>query len=162
MHVSKNTVVSFHYTLADEAGNIVENSRDSDQPNVYLHGAGNILPGLESAIEGKQVGDAVSATLAAQDAFGLHKDNNQQRVPLKYLKHEGKLKIGQQVRLQTEHGTHVGTVIKVGKFNADVDMNHPLAGQTVTFNVDVIEIREATAEEQTHGHAHGPGGHHHH
>ena len=162
MQIEKNTVVSFHYTLSDETGQTVENSRDGDQPTVYLHGANNILPGLESALAGKQTGDKVTVTLEPSAAFGNKEDNAVQRVPAKYLKHEGRLNPGKTVRISTDKGTRIGTVVKVGKFNVDVDMNHPLAGQSVTFDIAVIDVREASSEELAHGHAHGPGGHHHH
>ncbi|MBL4827201.1 MAG: peptidylprolyl isomerase [Spongiibacteraceae bacterium] len=159
MQISKNKVVSFHYCLFNEAGEEVESTRKSE-PSLCLVGAGNILSGLERAMSGKVVGDTFKADLQAYEAYGVRQDN-QQRVPAKYLKHEGKLRPGQQVRIQLDSGVKLGTVIKVGKFNVDVDMNHPLAGQCVCFDVEIVDIREGTQEEITHGHAHGAGGHQH-
>lgn len=161
MHASKNKVVTFHYTITNGHGEIKESSREIGAPSVYLHGANNIMPALEKALEGKSAGESISVTLTPAEAYGERKPNMTQRVPAKYLKHEGKLKVGQAVRIQTDKGSQAATVLKVGKFNVDVDFNHPLAGQTVTFNIELIEIRDASAEEIAHGHAHGPGGHHH-
>lgn len=160
MQASKDKVVSFHYTLSNQAGEEVETSRDHE-PNLFLFGHGNILPGMENTMEGKSVGDTFNAVLSPIEAFGVRKDDNVQRVPAKYLKHEGKMKPGQTVRMQTNQGTQVGTVVKVGKFNVDVDMNHPLCDQTVSFAIEIIDIRDATNDELAHGHAHGAGGHQH-
>jgi FKBP-type peptidyl-prolyl cis-trans isomerase SlyD len=161
MNISNNSVVSFHYTLADEAGKIVEDSHRDGTPSVYLHGAGNILSGLEQALLGKAVGDNIKVTLAPYAAYGLRNANKIERVPAKYLKHEGKLKPGKLVRIDSNQGMKTATVVKVGKFSVDVDMNHPLAGQTISFDIEIVDIRQATAEELSHGHAHGPGGHQH-
>ena len=116
------------------------------------------MQGVEDALEGKSTGDTLTVELSAEQAFGVRKEGLQQRVPAKYLKHEGKMKPGQTVRINTEQGVKAGTVIKVGKFNVDVDMNHPLADQSITFDIEVIDIRSATADEIAHGHAHGKGG----
>jgi len=92
------------------------------------------------------------------DGYGLRNVNNTQRIPTKYLKHEGKLSAGQTINVNTDKGVKPGTIIKVGKFNADVDMNHPLAGKNLHFDVEIIDIRAATEEEIAHGHVHGSGG----
>lgn len=161
MNISNNTVVSFHYTLTDESGNIVEDSHKDDTPSVYLHGANNILPGLEQALAGHEISDNIKVTLEPYAAYGLRNVDKIERISAKYLKHEGKLKPGQVVRIDSNQGVKTATVVKVGKFNVDVDMNHPLAGQTISFNIDIVDIREASADEVGHGHAHGPGGHQH-
>ena len=161
MIISNNTVVSFHYTLADESGNIVEDSRKDDTPSVYLHGANNILGGLEQALTGLQVGDKKKVSLQPHAAYGLRNASKIERVPAKYLKHEGKLKAGKIVRIDSNHGVKTATVLKVGKFSVDLDMNHPLAGQSIHFDVEITDIRQASPEEIAHGHAHGPVGHHH-
>lgn len=160
MQIADRTVVQFHYTLKDAAGAILESSRDAE-PTAYLHGVGGILPALERELAGKQVGDSLAVTLAPADAFGERRPNSQQRISAKYLRHEGKLKPGQAVSLNTDDGVISATVVKVGKFSVDVDLNHPLAGQTVTFEIDIVNVRAATEEELAHGHAHGEGGHHH-
>ena len=150
----------FHYTLRDEAGKELESSRGSD-PSAYLHGAHNIIPGLESAMAGKAAGDIFSATLAPEDAYGLRSPEKTQRVPMKHLVFKGKLRPGMVVQLSTNEGMRSVTVTKAGRHSADIDTNHPLAGQTLTFDIEIVSVREASPEELTHGHAHGPGGHHH-
>ncbi len=161
MQIENGAVVSFLYTLNDTAGNTIETNRDGDHPAVYLHGANNVVPKLEAAFAGKQAGDHFELTLAPADAYGERRDNAIERVPAKYLKHESKLTPGQAVQINTKEGSMLVTVVKVGKFSVDVDSNHPLAGQTLHYVIDVVDVRAATAEEKAHGHAHGAGGHHH-
>ncbi|MCG8613422.1 MAG: peptidylprolyl isomerase [Pseudomonadales bacterium] len=164
--ITKNVVAMFHYTLHNEAGDEVENSRAGD-PIAYLHGYGNVIPGLEKAMEGKAPGESFEVTVAPEEGYGVRQENNSQRVPIKHLmewqESKGKVKIrpGMVVAVNTEQGVRQVTVVKVGKFNVDVDTNHPLAGKTLTFKVDVVELRAASDSEISHGHAHGPGGHHH-
>ncbi len=160
MQIDKHSVVSFHYTLSDENGQQLESSLGGD-PSLYLHGADNIISGLEAAMAGRSAGDSFSVTLAPEQAYGVRRDDQQQRMPAKYLKHEGKLRPGQVVRFNTDQGPRTATVVKVGKFSVDVDLNHPLAGRTLTFAIEIEDVRAATEEEIAHGHAHGPGGHQH-
>lgn len=160
MQITKNCVVSFHYSLKNDQGEELENSQGGD-PSLYLHGANNIITGLEKAMEGKSAGDNFEVDLSPADAYGERRDDMTQRVPAKYLKHEGKLHPGQMVRINTDKGMRSATVLKVGKFSVDVDMNHPLAGQQLHFSISVTDVRAATAEEVQHGHAHGVGGHQH-
>lgn len=160
MTITAGKVVQFHYDLFAEDGSQLESSRQQEAM-AYLHGANNIIAGLEKAFEGKSAGDSFEVTLAPADAYGERQPNMQQRVSAKYLKHAGKLKPGMQVQVNTEQGPRVVTVLKVGLKTVDVDGNHPLAGRTLRFVVDVVEVREASEDEKSHGHAHGPGGHHH-
>ncbi len=160
MQIDKHSVVSFHYTLSDENGQQLESSLGGD-PSLYLHGADNIISGLEAAMAGRSAGDSFSVTLAPEQAYGARRNDQQQRMPAKYLKHEGKLRPGQVVRFNTDQGPRTATVVKVGKFSVDVDLNHPLAGRTLTFAIEIEDVRAATEEEIAHGHAHGPGGHQH-
>jgi FKBP-type peptidyl-prolyl cis-trans isomerase SlyD len=161
MQIENGSVVSFFYTLSDTAGNTLESNRDSDA-TVYLHGAKNIVPKLEAAFAGKKAGDHFELTLEPLDAYGEHRANAIQRVPAKYIKYAThKLKPGQAVQLSTDEGVTLVTVVKVGKFSVDVDTNHPLAGQTLKYAIDIADVRAATDEEKAHGHAHGVGGHHH-
>ena len=160
MQIEKNKVVNFHYRLSDESGTEIENSYDGD-PVAYLHGHRNIIQGLEQAMVGKQAGDSFEISVSPELGYGLRKENQQQRVPIKHLLTRGKLKPGMMVSVQTEHGPRQVTVVKVGKFNVDVDTNHPFAGKVLNFAVEVLEVRDASAEEVSHGHAHGKGGHHH-
>ena len=160
MSISKNSVVQFHYTLKDETGEQIETTNGSD-PMAYLHGHNNIIPGLEKAMEGHAQGDTFSVTIEPADGYGLRKDNSLQRIPLKHLRGAKKWKPGMVAWVETEHGQRQVTVVKVGKFNVDCDLNHPLAGKVLTFDIEIVEMREATEEEKAHGHAHGVGGHHH-
>lgn len=160
MNIAPETVVVFHYTLRNEEGEELESSRGAD-PTAYLHGANNIIPGLETAMTGKSAGDIFSATVAAEQAYGLHNPEKVQRVPVKHLLFKGKLRPGMVVQLNTSDGRIPVTVTKAGRHSADIDTNHPLAGQSLTFDIEIVDVRAATAEELSHGHAHGPGGHHH-
>tara|TARA_B110000503_G_scaffold39815_1_gene65409 strand:- start:17258 stop:17740 length:483 start_codon:yes stop_codon:yes gene_type:complete len=160
VQIGPDTVVNFHYTLRDDAGKELESSRGGD-PATYLHGANNIIPGLESAMTGKADGESFSATVNPEDGYGLRDEDRVQRVPIKHLSFKGKLRAGAVVQLSTSEGLRTVTVVKPGRHTADIDTNHPLAGQTLTFEIEVLETRSASAEELSHGHAHGPGGHQH-
>ena len=160
MNIANNTVVAFFYELRDGGGQLLEGNI-GETPTLYLHGANNIIPGLEEAMAGRQAGDSFEVTLPPEQAYGLVQENQQQRIPAKYLKHEGKLSPGKIVRFNTDQGQRTATVVKVGKFSVDIDTNHPLAGKTLTFNITIDSVREATDEERQHGHAHGVGGHQH-
>ena len=157
MNVEKRKVVAFHYTLTNDQGEQLESSRER-QPMIYLHGAGNLIPGLEKAMAGRETGDQFQVTVAPADAYGERDPARLQRIPAKKFGNTRDLKPGYLVSLQTKRGPVQAVVVKVGRFNVDVDLNHPLAGQTLTFDVEITDVREATAEEISHGHAHGPGG----
>ncbi len=160
--VAQNTVVTFHYRLSTEDGNELENSHGGD-PMAYLHGHKGVIRGLETAMVGKVAGDSFTATVQPADGYGLRNEEKQQRVPIKHLRvpKKAKLRPGMIVGVETEKGPQQVTIVKVGKFNVDVDSNHPLAGKVLTFDVEVQSVREASADEISHGHAHGVGGHHH-
>jgi FKBP-type peptidyl-prolyl cis-trans isomerase SlyD len=160
LNIGPESVVTFHYTLRDEAGTELENSRGSDA-SAYLHGANNIIPGLEAAMAGKSSGDVFTATVEPEQAYGLRNPEKTQRVPMKHLSFKGKLRPGMVVQLSTSEGMRPVTVTKAGRHSADIDTNHPLAGQALTFDIEIVDVRAASAEELGHGHAHGPGGHHH-
>lgn len=160
MQAAPRTVVAFHYNLLDSDNHTIETTRDGE-PSLCLLGTNNVLPGLEQAMLGKSVGDVFSVTLTPERAYGLRDEKRKERISLKYLKHEGKLLPGKIVRINSNQGVKTATVIKVGKFNADLDLNHPLAGQTITFEVEIMDVRAASQEEIEHGHAHGVGGHQH-
>jgi FKBP-type peptidyl-prolyl cis-trans isomerase SlyD len=160
MQIDNGSVVSFHYTLSDADGKVLETSRD-DHPTEYLHGASNILPKLEQAFAGKQTGDRFQVQLTPEEGYGERRADAVERVPAKYLKHAGKLQPGQAVRLNTKDGPMLVTVVKVGKFSVDVDSNHPLAGLHLGYDIEITDVRVATEEEKEHGHAHGVGGHNH-
>ena len=151
MHISPNKVVTVHYNFCDDNQNIIENTYDIGKPTVYLHGRGQMVRGFESHLSQVTKGQKLSFSLMPADAYGLKNVNNTQRIPVKYLKHEGKLTAGMPIKVNTDTGVRHGTIIKVGKFNADVDMNHPLAGKNLNFEVEVIDIREATDSEISNG-----------
>ncbi len=157
MHIGKDTVVGFHYTLKDASGGVLESS-DGGEATIYLHGNGSLFPALEKALEGKSAGDSIEETLSPEDTYGQPKADAQARVPKKHLLTKGKLMPGQVVHVNTEHGARQATVVKVGLKTVDIDTNHPLAGQTLTFAITVDSVRAATAEEISHGHVHGHGG----
>ena len=160
MIIEQNKAVSFSYQLYDENGQFIEDG-GKEEPVTFLCGHHNIIRGLEAAMLGHKTGDEFSVTVEPSQGYGSYQANRQQRVPIKHLMNKGRLRSGMIVSIQTEQGVRQGTVIKVGKFNVDVDTNHPLAGKTLRFDVEVLEVREAGSEEIAHGHAHGSGGHHH-
>lgn len=159
--IEKNKVVTFFYRLSDTNGRVTEDNF-KQTPMAYLHGHGNLFPALEKAIEGLSEGDEKSITLSANEAYGPKKSGATKKVPIKHLlgKHK-KLLPGMLVKINTEQGAVDGSVIKAGRFMVEVDFNHPLAGVDVVFDVKITELRDATSEELSHGHAHGVGGHHH-
>lgn len=159
MQIQENSVVQFHYTLS-ENGTELESSRKGS-PLLYLHGHNQMFPKVEAELTGKEVGDKLQLTLAPADAYGERQDDAIQSVQVKHLQGAKKWKPGMVAWLRTEQGERQVTVVKVGMFKAEVDTNHPFAGKTVTFDLEVINIREATADEIAHGHAHGEGGHNH-
>jgi len=163
MKIADNTVVQFHYTLKDEAGEEIESSLGGDAM-AYLHGHDNMLVGVEKALTDKEAGEKFSITLQPEDAYGERQEDAIQRVPAKHLQgavKNVKWKAGMVANVQTEQGQRQVTVVKSGKFMVTVDMNPPLAGKVLTFDLDVIDVRAATTEEIEHKHAHGVGGHHH-
>ena len=164
MQISAEKVVSFHYKLNDVDGTLLETSYEAD-PTLYLHGHKNVLAALEDELEGKSTGDKFAVTLTPEQAYGERKEGAVQRIPIKHLNNhaaiKNKLKPGSRVSVNTQHGPWEAVVLKVGKFNVDIDSNHPLAGKTLTFEVEITAVRDATAEELAHGHAHGVGGHNH-
>jgi FKBP-type peptidyl-prolyl cis-trans isomerase SlyD len=157
MNIAADKVVSFHYTLSNTVGEVLESSREH-APMTYLHGSGHIIRGLENALEGKCAGDAFQVVLQPADAYGEKNPANMQRISAKHVPNAQSVKPGQVIGLQTRQGPVRVTVVKVGRFNIDVDANHPLAGQVLTFDVEVTGVRDATAEEKSHGHVHGAGG----
>ncbi|SRR5690554_6134278 len=160
MEIQKDRVVSFHYTLKDEDGKELETSRGGE-PLAYLHGHGNIVDGLEEALEGKSEGESFSVTVSPEKGYGPRREGLVQRVPVKHLQGAKTWKPGMIAAVQTDQGPRQVVVQKVGRFMADVDLNHPMAGRTLVFDVEVMKVREADPEELSHGHAHGDGGNHH-
>ena len=160
MIAERDSVVRFHYTLCDEGGTAIESSRDRE-PVAVLQGHGNVLPGVDDALAGRSAGERFSVTLAPEQAYGARREGRTERVPRKRVRGPKRLQPGDPVVIRTLDGPREVTVIKVGRTVVDVDLNHPLAGRTLQFDIEVLEVREATAEEIAHGHVHGPGGHQH-
>lgn len=161
MRIEQNKVVTFNYRLREEGGPELENNYDT-VPMVYLHGHDNLLTGLEEALSGLGVGESKTIVLPPEQAYGLRRENANQRIPIKHIasKHK-RLLPGMLIKVNTENGLANARVVKPGKFMVEVDTNHPFAGKTLVFDVTIAEIRDATADEIAHRHAHGPGGHHH-
>jgi FKBP-type peptidyl-prolyl cis-trans isomerase SlyD len=160
MKIAHEKVVSIHYTLTNKEGTVLDSSSGSD-PLAYLHGFGNIIPGLENALEGKATGDKLSVTVEPEQGYGARDERLVQAVPRSAFKGVEELSPGMQFQAQGPQGTRLVVVTQVADDEVTVDANHPLAGQTLHFDVEVSEVRDATAEELEHGHVHGPGGHHH-
>jgi FKBP-type peptidyl-prolyl cis-trans isomerase SlyD len=160
MKIESNTVATFHYDLADAAGAAIESSR-AGSPLAVLHGAGNVIPGIEAALAGHGVGDRFSVTVPPGQGYGERREGLTQRVPKKYFRDGNRLRAGDTTILSSKEGQRVVTVVKVGQSVIDVDLNHPMAGRTLVFDIEVVSVRAATPEEIEHGHAHEPGGHAH-
>ncbi|MBB1060044.1 FKBP-type peptidyl-prolyl cis-trans isomerase [Marilutibacter spongiae] len=158
MEIADRRVASFHYTLTNDEGHVIDKS--SEQALSYLHGAGNIVPGLEKALAGKKAGDKLKVAVAPEEGYGARHDGLVQKVPLEAFKGVENVQPGMQFQAQTGGGPVLVTVTEVGDSEVTVDGNHPLAGQTLHFDVEVTEVREATDDEQQHGHVHGAGGVH--
>lgn len=161
MQAEKDKVVSFHYRVSEEPGSEVENSYGRD-PMAVLFGHGNIIPGLEQAMTGRAAGDKFDVVVAPEQAYGQRREDFVQRVPKKYFRDGETLKSGMPTVLNTRDGQRSVTVVKVGSSVIDVDLNHPLAGKTLRFAVEITDVRDAREEELAHGHAHGLGGAHQH
>ncbi|HWP41541.1 MAG TPA: peptidylprolyl isomerase [Tepidisphaeraceae bacterium] len=157
--ITRNKVATIDYTLTDPQGQILDSSRGG-QPLSYLHGMGNIIPGLESALEGKRVGDQVSVTIPPEQAYGQRDERLVHDVPRRAFQGVQDIRPGMQFRAQGASGQQqIVTVVSVADDSVKVDANHPLAGVTLKFDVSVRSIRDATAEELAHGHAHEAAGH---
>ncbi len=156
MEISKNRVASIHYTLRDDEGTIIDSS-DGREPLQYLHGAGNLIPGMEEGLEGKSKGEKLNLTIEPEKGYGEKDENLVQQVPRSAF---GEQEVKPGMRFSTNQGGVV-TVTDVGLNSVTVDGNHPLAGVQLNFAVEILEVRNATEDEISHGHVHGAGGHHH-
>lgn len=161
MEISKNAVVTLNYTLKNDTGEVIDESKDNSF--LYLHGAGGIIPGLETALEGKSKGESLSARIEPEDGYGQRDDAMIQVVAREMFEEGHPIEEGVQFHAQSPEGHMITvTVTKVEGDQVTIDGNHPLAGVPLNFDIDIVDIREATQEELDHGHAHGPDGHHHH
>ena len=161
MQITQNSVVTLNYTLKNDQGETLDESQDGSF--LYLHGCGGIIPGLEAQLENKSVGDTFSAHIEPADGYGERDDSMIQVVPSEMFEEGHPVVEGMQFHAQSPEGDMLTvTVTKIDGDNITVDGNHPLAGVALNFDISIVDIREATAEELEHGHAHGPDGHHHH
>ncbi|QSX35415.1 peptidylprolyl isomerase [Shewanella avicenniae] len=156
MQITQNSAVTIHYRLTDTQGKLIESSFDAD-PMVYLHGMGNLIPGLENALEGKTSGEKLDVTIDCEQAYGPYHDGLRQEVPLEAFGDIQDIVPGMRFIAETEMGQRPVQVTEVRDNTVVVDGNHPLAGQSLVFSVEVMDVREATAEELAHGHIHAHG-----
>ncbi|GHC31290.1 FKBP-type peptidyl-prolyl cis-trans isomerase [Aidingimonas halophila] len=156
MQIAQNTVVAFHYTLTNESGDVLDSSEGRD-PLTYLHGAGNIIPGLEKELEGRESGEQLQVTVEPAEGYGETQPSLVQEVPRDAFQGVDQVEPGMQFQAQTQGGPLMVTVTQVEGDTVTVDGNHPLAGQTLNFDVQIAEVREASQEEMEHGHVHGEG-----
>ena len=158
MNISKDKVVAMHYTLRNDAGEVIDSSQGRD-PLYYLQGHGNIIIGLEEKLEGKEVGANMMVTVAPEKGYGLPDPGMIQEVPRDRFQGVDNIEAGMQFQAQgPDGGVQVVTVTAVSDEAVTIDANHALAGETLHFEVEITEVREATADELSHGHVHGPGG----
>ena len=160
MKIENNRVVQIHYTLKDDQGEILDSSA-GQSPLPYIHGVGALIPGLEKELHGKQAGDKFTAVIAPSEGYGEYDKTAVFQVSSDGFEDDDELELGMQVQLDTEQGPAIATVTKIEGEEVTLDLNHPLAGVSLHFDVEVIEVREATQEELAHGHVHTPGAHHH-
>lgn len=158
MAITDGKIVTFHYTLTNDAGEVIDSSSDGD-PMEYLHGADNIVPGLERQLTGRGVGDRFTADVPPEEGYGVRDGGGPQAVPRSAFPPNAELIAGMQFAAQGPDGSIVPIwVTRVDDDTVFIDRNHPLAGETLHFQVDIVAIRDATSEEMTHGHPHGPAG----
>lgn len=160
MRIAKDTVVSIDYTLTDVDGAVLDSSK-GQKPLDYLHGSGNIIAGLEEALEGKSKGDQVKVHVPPEKGYGQRNLTLAQKMPRKMFDSKHEIKPGMRFHAEGQHGARAVTVTAVDTEHVTVDANHPLAGKLLNFDISVVDVREATQEELAHGHAHGSHGHHH-
>ena len=160
MIAEPDRVVRFHYTLLDEQGRALESSHKGEPPAV-LQGRGNVIAGLDEALRGRAAGERFRVAVPPAKGYGERLEGRTQRVPKKHVAGAKRLAAGDEVVIATREGRRSVTVLKVGHSVVDVDLNHPLAGRTLTFDIEIVEVRAAEPEELAHGHAHSPGGHGH-
>ncbi|WP_110688060.1 peptidylprolyl isomerase [Salinicola aestuarinus] len=160
MQIAQNSVVAFHYKLTNDSGEVLDSSEGRD-PLTYLHGSGNIIPGLEKELEGCNSGDKLQVAVEPTEGYGEVQPALVQEVPRDAFQGVDEVQPGMQFQAQTQEGPLMVTVTKVEGDTVTVDGNHPLAGEKLNFDVEITEVREATEEEVSHGHVHGEGGHEH-
>lgn len=160
MRIAKHKVAIIDYTLTDEDENVIDTSEGSE-PLTYVHGTGSIIPGLEEALNGKSPGDSIEVSVPPAQGYGERDDSLLKVVPKDRFEHAEDIEVGMQFHSHDDQGASIITVVDISGDNITVDGNHPLAGMTLNFAVKVVDVRDASEEEISHGHVHGPGGHEH-
>ncbi|MCE9685299.1 peptidylprolyl isomerase [Shewanella sp. AS16] len=157
MKITQHSAVTLHYRLTDDQGRLLESSFDAE-PMQYIHGTENLIPGLEAALDGKAKGDTLDVTIAAAEAYGEYHEGLRQEVPVEAFGDIEDIVPGMRFIAETEMGQRPVQVLEVKDDLVVVDGNHPLAGQALSFSLEIIDVREASADELAHGHVHAPGG----
>ncbi len=159
MKIGKHKVAAIHYTLTDNSGTVLDSSQGRE-PLHYIQGIGNLIPGMEEGLEGKAKGDKFNIKVSPEKGYGVRSEQQVQKVPRSAFGDQ-EVKAGMQFSAGGNHGSQIVTVTEVNADSVTVDANHPLAGVELNFAIEVMDVREASADELAHGHVHGPGGHHH-
>lgn len=157
MQIAKHKVVLLDYVLRDGEGAVIDSSEEGD-PFAYIHGIGSIVPGLENALEGRAPGDALEVSLSAEEGYGERDGELVQAVSRELFEDEDELEVGMRVEALGEDGLQVFTIVELDEQSVTLDGNHPLAGMALEFQVRVVDVRDATSEELSHGHVHGADG----
>lgn len=152
MKIAQHTVVTLAYTLKNSDGNILDTS-EGREPLVYLQGVGALIPGLEKELEGKEKGNHVDAVIAPEDAYGTRREELMQVVPKSGFQGSEEMQVGMQVQVETQQGPAIASIAKIEGEEVTLDLNHPLADTTLHFAVDVLDVREAKADEISQGRA---------
>jgi FKBP-type peptidyl-prolyl cis-trans isomerase SlyD len=160
MQIADDMAVLINYKVANSDGEVLDTS-DGDEPLAYIHGQGDIVPGLEQALAGKTIGDRVQVTVTPELGYGVREEAKVQTVPRDAFESDAQIEPGMRFQAESDDGDVIVTVTSVTEEEVTIDANHPLAGQTLSFDVEVVAVRVCTEEELAHGHIHGPGGHHH-
>lgn len=158
MKIENKRVVQIHYTLKDDQGEILDSSAGKS-PLPYIHGIGALIPGLEKQLLGKQAGDKFTAVVAPAEGYGEYDEEQVFEVPASEFEGDDELQLGMQIQLDTESGPAIATIVNMEEDIITLDLNHPLAGTTLNFEVEIVEVREATKQELDHGHVHTHGAH---
>ena len=160
MKISKNRVVSLDYTLKNNVGTVLDTS-SGREPLVYLHGVGGLIPGLENKLEGLEANAKLNVVIQPEDGYGKRSDELVHKVSKAGFQGEEEMEVGMQVQLDTDNGPMIATIANIEEEEVTLDLNHPLADEVLHFDVEIKDVRTATEDEISHGHAHGVGGHHH-
>ncbi len=160
MQIARNSIAAFHYTLTNSDGQVIDTSRGRE-PLAYLHGAGNIVPGLEKAMDGRSIGDSFDVEVAPEEGYGARDESLVAVVPRSAFQGVDAIEPGMRFHASGPQGAMSVTVARIEGDDVTIDGNHPLAGETLHFAIEVTDVREASSEELAHGHPHGEGGHSH-